>query len=50
MISSHRAPPVTPGGPGTALQVRQQIAEHLHALTGLTTTEVDITVVDVRRG
>ena len=36
--------------PRVAEQVRRQIAEHLHALTGLTTTEVNITVVDVRRG
>ena len=31
-----------------AQQVRNRIADHLRAQTGLTTTEVNVTVVDVR--
>jgi uncharacterized alkaline shock family protein YloU len=34
--------------PVVAQQVRDRIAEHLRAQTGLTTTEVNVTVVDVR--
>ena len=34
--------------PQVAQQVRQQVADHLLALTGLSTTEVNITVVDVQ--
>jgi uncharacterized alkaline shock family protein YloU len=34
--------------PAVTQQVREQITRHLHAHTGLTTTEVNITVVDVQ--